>query len=134
MEDGYFTDMVVTEGTSIVSSGSNSVFIGTPNGVYRIETDENVPGESEIGGQIISYGISNSGKDYPILAGTSTYVAALDVTTRLNYLYVATRSEDPNDENAISYIRLEDNTFDGSITEDRLIHRLIYDISFEDPE
>jgi hypothetical protein len=132
--DGYFTDMVVTEETSTVNSNSNSIFIGTSDGVFRIETDESVPGQTEINGSIISYGISGSGADYEVLDGTTNYIVSIDVNTRLNYLYVATRSEDSNDENAVSYINLDTNSFDGSVTESRLIHRLINDISFNDPE
>lgn len=131
--DGYFNDMVVTEGTSIVNSDSNSIFLGTPSGAFRIETDESDPGSTEINGRIISYGISNSNRDYSILSGTTNYVVALDVNVRLNYLYVATRSEDYNDKNAVSYIDLSSNSADGDIDENRLIHRLINDISFKDP-
>jgi len=132
IDDGYFTDMVVTEGTSTVKDGSNSIFLGTSTGAFRIETEESVPGSTEIAGQVTSYGIANSSRDYKILDGTTNYVVALDVNTRLNHLYVATRSESSDDDNAITYIDLSNNSYDGSIPEERLIHRLINDISFKD--
>lgn len=132
LDDGYFTDMVVTEGTSTVIAGSNSIFLGTPSGVFRIETDESDPGATEINGEITTYGVGGSGGDHEILDGQTNYVVAIDVNVRLNHLYVATRS--PYDEVALTYINLEDNSFAGSIPEDRLINRLINNISFEDPE
>lgn len=130
--DGYFTDMVVTEGTSTVSDGSNSIFVGNDNGAYRIETDESDPGTSESSGQAVSYGIIGSGRTYDILQGTTNKVSAIDVNTRLNYLYVATRSEDGNDINAITYIDLADNSYDGDIPESRLINRLVNYLDFKE--
>jgi hypothetical protein len=105
--------------------------LGNENGAYRIETDESVPGNTEINGRVTSYGIIGT-NDYDILEGTTNQVVAVDVNTRLNYLYVATRSDDGNDENAVTYINLEDNSYDGAVAENRLLHRLIDYINFKD--
>lgn len=132
MLDGYFTDMVITEKTSTVDSDSASIFIGTNVGAMRIETDESVPGNTEINGQLITYGIQTSGYDFDILEGTSNNIASLDVNTRLNRLYVATRGETSSDNNAVTYIDLDGSVFDGAILEDRLINPLVNDLDFTD--
>jgi hypothetical protein len=131
LTDGYFTDMVVTAGTSTVNSGSNSIFVGTSNGVFRIETDESVPANTEVNGQLISYGNPGSGLDYEIIESTTNEVVAIDVNTDLNHLYVATRSPDPSDENTVTYIDLGQNERSGFIPEARLINRLMNDITFK---
>jgi len=132
MLDGYFTDMVIDERSSTIDEDSPRIFLGTPLGAMRIDTDESSITNTEVNGVIYTYGISGSGYDFDILDGTTNQVVAIDVNSRLNYLYVATRSEDPNDINAVTYINLETNTFDGSVPEERLIHRLINDIDFKD--
>ena len=129
--DGYVVDMVVTSGTSTVKSGSNSIFVGTPNGAFRIETDESSPGTSESGGTIISYGNAGSGYDYEIIEGTTNEVVAIDVNITTNHLYVATRNDDVNDINALTYIDLATNTRSSFIPEERLINRLMNDITFK---
>ena len=129
LTDGYYTDMVVTEGTSSVDSDSSTIFVATSSGVFKIDTDESIPGISEGAREISSYGIVGSGNDYEVISGTSSWVVAIDVNTRLNYLYVATRGDG---ENTISYIDLTTNSNTGFIPEDRLISRLINDISFGD--
>ena len=132
IEDGYFTDMVVTEGTSLVEENSNTIFIATSSGVFKIETDESSPGSSEANGEVSSYGIAGSGRDYNVIAGNVPWVVAIDVNTRLNYLYVATRGTDDNDQNTLTYIDLATNTQQAVLVESRLIHRLINDIDFQD--
>jgi len=129
--DGYFTDMVVTKGTSTINAGSNSIFVGTSNGVFRIETDESVPGNTEINGELVSYGIAGGPHEYRVIEGTTNEVVAIDVNTTTNHLYVATRSPDTNDENTVTYIDLATNKRTSFIPEARLIHRLINDISFK---
>lgn len=129
--DGYFTDMEVTVGTSTVNNGSNSIFVGTSNGVYRIETDESVPGNTEINGSLVSYGTPGAGHEYGVLESTTNEVVAIDVNTETNHLYVATRSPDPDDENSVTYIDLATNQRSGFIPEARLIHRLMNDITFK---
>lgn len=131
MFDGYFTDMVVTEGTSTINSGSNSIFIGTSNGVFRIETDESVPGNTEINGSLTSYGIPGGPHEYRVLEGTTNEIVAIDVNTKTNHIYVATRSPDTHDQNAVSYIDLATNTRSSFIPEARLINRLVNDITFK---
>ena len=131
LTDGYFTDMVVTTGTSTANSGSNSIFVGTSNGVFRIETDESVPSNTEINGQLISYGNPGSGLNHEIIESTTNEVIAVDVNTNTNHLYVATRSSDPNDENSITYIDLSLNKRSGFISEARLINRLMNDVTFK---
>ena len=127
--DGYILDLVVTENTSLLNNQSNSIFIATDNGVYRIETDE----VSVVRGYgIYSYGIPNSGKDFGILEGTTNYAIAVDVNERLRTMYVATRSEYTGDQNVITYIDLDRNIATGSVTEDRLLNRLINSVSFKD--
>ena len=130
--DGYFTDMVVIENMSPINSDSVSIFLGTPTGVFRLDTDEGVPGESEINGQVTSYGIPGSGYDYNVLGGNTNKVVAIDVNTRLNHLYVATRSDEAGSINALTYIDLTTNTRSGVMPETMLIHRLINDIDFQD--
>lgn len=132
MLDGYFTDMVVDEKSSTVDENSARIFLGTPLGAMRIDTDESSITNTEVNGVLYTYGVPGSGYDFDILDGTTNKVVAVDVNSRLNYFYVATRSEDPNDTNAVSYINLANNTFDGSVPEERLIHRLINDIDFKD--
>lgn len=132
MLDGYFTDMVVDENSSTVAPNSVRIFLGTPVGAMRIDTDESDITHTEINGVLTTYGIVDTGYDFEILSGTTNQVVALDVNSRLNYLYVATRSEDANDTNAVTYIDLADNSFRGHIPEDRLIDRLINDIDFGD--
>jgi hypothetical protein len=134
IDDGYFTDIVVTEETSTIESGSNSIFIGTSTGVFRIETDESDPSVSETNGSLVSYGISGSMRDYQIIESTTNFVVSVDVNTRLNHLYVATRSESNEDTNSITYIDMSTNEASGSISGDRLMHRLINDISFSDTD
>lgn len=127
--DGYISDLEVTENTSLLDNQSNSIFIATDNGVYRIETDEVSVVPSY---EIYSYGIPNSGKDFGILEGTTNYVVAIDVNERLRTMYVATRSESTGDQNVITYIDLENNIATGSVTEDRLLNRLVNSVSFKD--
>jgi hypothetical protein len=129
--DGYFTDMAVTKGTSTINEGSNSIFVGTSSGVFRIETDESVPGNTEINGSIVSYGNSESVCEYKVLESTTNEIVAIDVNTETNHLYVATRSPDPDDANSITYIDLATNARSGFIPEARLINRLMNDISFK---
>lgn len=127
--DGYITDLVITENTSILDERSNSLFIATDNGVYRIETDETSNPKTY---QLYSYGINGSGKTYDIIEGTTNYVVAVDVNPRLNMMYVATRSASVGDQNVITYIDLNNNIATGSVTEDRLLDRLINSVSFKD--
>jgi len=129
--DGYFTDMVVTEGTSTVKSGSASIFLGTPAGAVRIETDESTPGSTEINGQLVTYGILGTDRDFEILSGTTNEIISIDVNTRLNRLYIATRSGE-GDTNAVTFVDLSDNSFDGSIPEERLMNRFVEDLNFQD--
>lgn len=130
--DGYFTDMVVTEGTSSVTSASSTIFLATEYGVFKIDTDESVPGVTEINGQLTSYGIVDSGYDYDILEDNTNKVVAIDVNTRLNYMYVATRGVEVDDLNAITYVDLTNNSRDGVIPETRLMDRLVNDLDFQD--
>jgi len=132
LQDGYFTDMVVTEETSTVEESSSSIFVATSSGVFKIDTDESVPGSSEGNGTIISYGILGSGRDHQVISGNVPWVVSIDVNTRLNFLYVATRGTDENDQNTLSYIDLETNTRNGAIPETRLIDRMMNDIDFQD--
>lgn len=132
MIDGYFTSMVVDDNTSTIDSLSPRIFLGTTSGAMRIDTDESSIKNTEVNGVLYSYGIGGTGHSFDILDGTTNEIVALDVNTRLNYLYVATRSEDTNDVNYVTYIDLSSNTRDGSIGEDRLIDRLINDIDFKD--
>lgn len=132
MLDGYFTDMVIDERSSTVDDNSPRIFLGTLLGAMRIDTDESSITNTEVNGVLYTYGVPGSGYDFDILDGTTNKVVALDVNSRLNYLYIATRSEDSSDINAVTYINLETNAFDGSVPEERLIHRLINDIDFKD--
>ena len=129
LQDGYFTDMVVTIGTSTVAAGSNSIFLGTSNGVFRVETDETTPQGSEGSGSITSYGNVGSGLEYEQISGTTNEIASIGVNTSTNHLYIATKSLDENDSNAFTYIDLATNTNSGFIPEARLISRLINDIT-----
>lgn len=129
--DGYFTDMVVTEQTSSVVDDSSTIYLGTPSGVFKIDTDESVPGNTEINGILTSYGVVDSGYTHDVLGGTSNRVVALDVNIELNHLYVATRSESDEEVNALTYIDLVTNKRTGVILEAELLHRLINDIDFQ---
>jgi hypothetical protein len=130
--DGYFTDMVVTENTSRVNASSSSIYLGTSSGVFKIDTDESVPGITEINGTTTSYGIIGSGYDYDILEGDTNNIIAIDINTRLNHLYIASRGITVDKQNTLTYIDLSTNTRDGSVTEPMLIHRIINNINFKD--
>lgn len=132
IRDGYFTDMVVTESTSSVDSNSSTIFLGTHYGLFKIDTDESVPGATEIHGELSSYGIPGGNFTHGVFGGNTNMVEAIDVNTRLNYMYVATRGYGPNDVNALTYIDLSTNTKSGVLLEAQLIHRLINDINFQD--
>jgi len=130
--DGYFTDMVITEGTSSVSNTSSTIFLGTQSGVFKIDTDESSPGNTEVNGVLSSYGIPDGGFTYGVLDGNNNKVAAIDVNTRLNHLYVATSGVAAGDSNVITYIDLSTNTRSGVILEAQRLHNLTNDINFQD--
>lgn len=96
----------VSSGTSVIDAGSNTLYVGTNNGVARIETNESNPGGSESTGISITYGIVDSGADHEILGGNSNMAKYVDINIDQLQLFVYTRDSDPDVSGGLSAVNL----------------------------
>jgi hypothetical protein len=109
------TDLNVIEYFSGVDDFSNTLMIGTNNGLIRIDTDESTPGVSEGSMLAYTYNIDGSGATYEVLAGTDTRIIATQYNRDSSTLAVATKDATSEDF-TISIIDLDVNVLTQSET------------------
>jgi len=98
----------IINNTSIMDSGSNTIYVATNNGLTVINTDESVPGVSESGGLSVTYGIEGSGATFEILGGDVNRVEAVDVNTKQLQIFVVT--DDDSHKGGLTTINIASNT------------------------
>ena len=124
--DANINQIKVTSGTSIIDSGSNTIYVATDDGLSKIETDESSPGVSEDGGISFSYGIDGSGAIYEVLGGGVNKVIAVDVNLEQRQVFVATELA------GLTTINIDSNArFSFSSAPDPLISNDIRDVTFK---
>lgn len=108
ISNSIINQIKVTNNTSIIDSGSNSIYVATNNGLTVIHTDESVPGSSEGGGISLTYGIEGSGATFEIIGGEVDRVVAVDINLQQSQFFVAT--DDPSHKGGVTTINIPTNT------------------------
>lgn len=121
----------VTNNTSIIDSGSNTIYVATDYSLTKIETDESAPGTSETGGISFTYGIEGSGAIYEVLGGDVNRVVAVDINLEHRQIFVAT--DDPSHGGGLTTINIDSNAQFSFASDKRgtLISNDIRDIVFK---
>jgi len=97
---GTINDIHVVSGYSTKLSGATRVYVGTSQGVTRIETyDQGTNGYCDgydNRGVSIHYGISGSGQQHEIIGGTVSNVVSVDSDDSVGIMFVATNDGSGN--------------------------------------
>jgi len=108
--DGYniINHLHVVEYFSEAEEGSNSLFLSTNEGLVRIDTDESVPGTSEINMIETSYGVPTTLVTYEVLGGTENR-AIMSTYDRGTYLLAVVTENIVTEEGGVTLIDLRVN-------------------------
>lgn len=131
LSGSIINQIIVIDDMSIMDPESNRLYVGTDNGLTRIDTDESDPGYSESGGLSFTYGTYGSGMVFDILGGQTNNVIAVDVNVNILQIFVLTN--DDYGDGGLTTINIPTNTrFDYKSYElGTLISNDLRDISFK---
>jgi hypothetical protein len=109
---GTILDLHVVSGQSDIKTGSTRLYIGTTDGMTRIDTYEEESSDgfsagSDSNGISYKYGISGSGEQYESIGGTVSRVVAVHSDEENGVIFVAT--DDGSGDGGITQISLSGN-------------------------